>query len=133
MDYDDLIFSLIADRLDYLFTHRREAVGHILDLLEPGASAAHTPGSTPSVTAQFEKVAVSTDHLRDAMLAFASEGATATGANEVDAAIARINAAAAEINLLALKSSVRALSEGAAREPIEDAAPKAEPGNAAAA
>ena len=43
MDYDDLIFSLIADRLDHLFTHRREAVGHILDLLEPGASAAPTP------------------------------------------------------------------------------------------
>ena len=40
MDYDDLIFSLIADRLDYLFTHRREAVRHILDLLEPGASEA---------------------------------------------------------------------------------------------
>jgi D-alanine-D-alanine ligase len=135
MDYDDLVFSLIADRLDYLFTHRREAVGHILDLLAPGASAAHTPASPPSVTAHVEQVAASADHLRDAMSAMAAEGPATAGADEVDAAIARINAAAAEINLLALKSSFRALSDGpgAAHEPVEGATPKAEPGNAAAA
>jgi D-alanine-D-alanine ligase len=33
MDYDDLILSLLADRLDFLFTHRPEAVAHISDLL----------------------------------------------------------------------------------------------------
>jgi len=32
MDYDDLILSLFADRLDYLFTHRRGMVQHIIDL-----------------------------------------------------------------------------------------------------
>jgi D-alanine-D-alanine ligase len=36
MDYDDLILSLIADRLDFLFAHRRGSVEHILDLLESG-------------------------------------------------------------------------------------------------
>jgi hypothetical protein len=123
-----LIFSLIADRLDYLFAHRREAVGHILDLLEPAAS-------NQSMAAQFEKVAASADHLRQALSVMASEGTADTGADEVDVAIARINAAAAEINLLALKSSARALSAGpgAAREPVEGTAARAEPGKAAAA
>jgi D-alanine-D-alanine ligase len=36
LDYDDLILSLLADRLDFLFAHRRGAVGHILELLESG-------------------------------------------------------------------------------------------------
>lgn len=34
MEYDDLILSLLADRLDFLFAHRRGAVGHLSDLLE---------------------------------------------------------------------------------------------------
>jgi D-alanine-D-alanine ligase len=34
MDYDDLILSLFADRLDHLMVHRRETVRHIIDLLE---------------------------------------------------------------------------------------------------
>jgi hypothetical protein len=135
MDYDDLIFSLIADRLDYLFTHRREAVGHILDLLEPEASAAQMPGSTPSVMAEVEQVAASAAHLRVAMAAMTAEGAANAEPERVDAAVARINAAAAEINLLALKSSFRALSDGlgAACEPVDGTATPAGTGNAAAA
>ena len=34
MDYDDLILSLLADRLDYLFAHRRGTVQHLIDLLD---------------------------------------------------------------------------------------------------
>ena len=34
MDYDDLILSLLADRLDVLFTQRRAAVRHLIDLLD---------------------------------------------------------------------------------------------------
>jgi hypothetical protein len=34
MDYDDLILSLLADRLDTLFTQRRAAVRHLIDLLD---------------------------------------------------------------------------------------------------
>jgi D-alanine-D-alanine ligase len=33
LSYEDLILSLLADRLDHLFTHRRAAAQHILDLL----------------------------------------------------------------------------------------------------
>ena len=134
MDYDDLIFSLIADRLNHLFTHRREAVGHILDLLEPGASAARTPTSVQSVMAQCEKLAASAGHIKDAMSAMAGDG-TATSTDQVDDAIARINAAATDINLLALKSSFRALSDdpSAARDQPEGAASKPESGAVAAA
>jgi D-alanine-D-alanine ligase len=34
MSYDDLILSLIADRVDLLFRHRRGTVTHLLELLE---------------------------------------------------------------------------------------------------
>jgi D-alanine-D-alanine ligase len=34
MDYDDLILSLLADRLDVLFTQRRASVRHLIDLLD---------------------------------------------------------------------------------------------------
>ncbi len=39
MDYDDLILSLIADRLDFLLAHRRGSIGHIVELLEGGRSS----------------------------------------------------------------------------------------------
>ena len=75
MDYDDLIFSLIADRLDYLFTHRREAVGHILDLLETGASEAATAIGVQSVMGQSEQPAASAAQVKDAMSAIACDQA----------------------------------------------------------
>ena len=34
MDYEDLILSLIANRLDYLMTNRPETIGHILELVD---------------------------------------------------------------------------------------------------
>jgi D-alanine-D-alanine ligase len=49
MSYDDLILSLFADRLDFLFNHRRASVQHILDLLEPVSVAA--PSIIPGVAA----------------------------------------------------------------------------------
>ncbi len=42
MDYDDLILSLLADRLDFLFKHRRGTVEHIVDLLLDSGSP-HVP------------------------------------------------------------------------------------------
>jgi D-alanine-D-alanine ligase len=107
MDYDDLIFSLIADRLDYLFTHRRESVRHILELLDPAASA----NGAQAALAQSGRLAASAEHLKDAMSVMTSDPAPATEGHEIDAAVARINAAAAEINLLALKSASRALGD----------------------
>ena len=34
MNYDDLILSLLADRLYFLFNHQRESIGHILELID---------------------------------------------------------------------------------------------------
>jgi len=39
MDYDDLILSLLADRLDFLLKSRRGTMGHIIDLLLDGGVA----------------------------------------------------------------------------------------------
>jgi D-alanine-D-alanine ligase len=49
MTYDDLILSLFADRLDFLFNHRSASVQHILDLLEPTSVAA--PSIIPDTVA----------------------------------------------------------------------------------
>jgi D-alanine-D-alanine ligase len=55
MTYDDLILSLLADRLDFLFAHRRGMVQHLLDLLETPSlfdlmgSAASAPSQSPDV------------------------------------------------------------------------------------
>jgi hypothetical protein len=45
MDYDDLIYSLLADRLDLLLRHRRGAIAHIVDLLDsrPAPASAEAP------------------------------------------------------------------------------------------
>jgi D-alanine-D-alanine ligase len=40
MTYDDLILSLFADRMDFLFRHRSDSVQHILGLLESTSVAA---------------------------------------------------------------------------------------------
>ncbi len=50
MTYDDLILSLFADRLDFLFQHRRSSVQHILDLLEPASVAAPSIIPDPSAS-----------------------------------------------------------------------------------
>ena len=53
MDYDDLILSLLADRLDFLFAHRAAGVQHIADLLENRALSV-----TGTATAGFQDVAL---------------------------------------------------------------------------
>jgi D-alanine-D-alanine ligase len=43
MDYDDLILSLFADRIDHLLTYRRNTMQHVVDLLD---SPAQAPGQS---------------------------------------------------------------------------------------
>jgi D-alanine-D-alanine ligase len=60
MDYDDLILSLMADRLDFMFRHRRESIRHIADLLTTGsARAAHKRVGT--VAAMIDQIAIDFD------------------------------------------------------------------------
>jgi D-alanine-D-alanine ligase len=51
MDYDDLILSLLADRLDFLFSHRAAGVKHIADLLKSRA-----PSASATATDAFQQV-----------------------------------------------------------------------------
>jgi D-alanine-D-alanine ligase len=56
LSYEDLILSLLADRLDKLFTHRRAAAQHILDLLDDsgrptGDSLADNASATANIRA----------------------------------------------------------------------------------
>jgi D-alanine-D-alanine ligase len=48
MSYDDLILSLLADRLHFLFAHRANVVGHILELV----------GTRPSISPDVNVVAL---------------------------------------------------------------------------
>ena len=45
LNYDDLILSLLADRLDFLFSHRGGSVKHIIDLLNFSGSDLSNLGS----------------------------------------------------------------------------------------
>lgn len=49
MDYDDLILSLFADKLDFLFKHRAPSMEHIVALLD--AQAAGVPIAAPAAQA----------------------------------------------------------------------------------
>ena len=81
MDYDDLIFSLIADRLDYLFTHRREVgAPHSRPAGAERKCGTATTGAQ-AVMAQSEKLAASAEQLKDAMSAMAGDEAPATRAS----------------------------------------------------
>ena len=106
MDYDDLILSLMADRLDYLFTHRHEAVGHLLELLDQG-SGETTTGMQP-------------------LPALAVDHALSVDEHPIDQAIARIQEFVTEINLLALKPAAMAseVPERTDRQQGNDAAAK---------
>lgn len=46
MTYDDLILSLLADRIDILFTERRSMVSHLGALLQQRAGSAPRPGAS---------------------------------------------------------------------------------------
>ena len=96
MDYDDLILSLLADRLNFLLTHRRESVGHLVDLLYPRAHARPLHQERVSGPAA------------EAYRHTAAEAAFHAGAVEKiakgDHPVADINALATDANLRALEA-----------------------------
>ncbi len=89
MDYDDLILSLLADRLDFLSTHRPSVLQHIFELMN-------------------------VPNLFDLMDSPASEGAR-TGADQAAVALqasrsaALIAELATDVNVMALKDTLRAV------------------------
>ena len=109
MDYDDLILSLLADRLDFLLTHRRETVGHIVDLLRPSTGAGHDDQPQDDVDAG-ANAAAQAYHLAAAQAAAVAESMTALDALAADViagsagdeVVAGISDSATETSLRAL-------------------------------
>ena len=74
MDYDDLIFSLIADRLDHLFTHRREAVRPYSRPAGARCECRSHAGGHAVRDGAVRLLAASAAHIKDAMSAVAATG-----------------------------------------------------------
>jgi D-alanine-D-alanine ligase len=118
MDYDDLIYSLIADRLHFLFTQRHEAVRHILELLEPDYVPAQVDDTAPLAAAPGALVS-SVAAITRQMVAQIPDGSTlqpelsasrlGVCMQQIDKAIECIQAAATELNLLSLNTMAKAM------------------------
>jgi D-alanine-D-alanine ligase len=109
MDYDDLILSLLADRLDFLLTHRRATVGHIVDLLNPSSCAAHDGQPLEDGNAG-ANAAAQAYHLAATEAAAVAESMTALDALAADIVAGPAgDEVVADINDFATGTSLRAL------------------------
>ena len=100
MDYDDLILSLFADRLDFLMAHRRENIAHITDLLARDALArADAAGAYRQAALE----AAAAEDNRAVVDALAAEAAGSAGHD----VIRRINEVATEASLQSLDKVAR--------------------------
>jgi D-alanine-D-alanine ligase len=109
MDYDDLILSLLADRLGFLLAHRRDTVGHVVELLdvEPQARVSRPSGSRPhakkTATGAYRRAAAEASLLTNKMAAFNAAAETIAG-SAGDQVIATMTALATETNVTALNA-----------------------------
>ena len=113
MDYDDLILSLFADRLDFLLTYRRDNVQHLLDLMERAAQGARRrvaqipvkPDAAGEPSRHRPDLAAAAEEHRAAVDLLMAEAA----ANATDpSAVERITDAAAQANVDALSTAIEA-------------------------
>jgi D-alanine-D-alanine ligase len=114
MDYDDLILSLLADRLDFLLKHRRDNLGHIVDLMSSAAYAGwggqyaghgHEEPK-PATEAYHEAIvrAAAAEEHRTTVNVLAAEAAASSAGQEV---VRCINDVATEASLRALDALPR--------------------------
>jgi D-alanine-D-alanine ligase len=112
MDYDDLILSLIADRLDFLLTHRQENVEHIVELLKPSAFAgadlatADARALQDTIAKAYREAAgvlAAAEQKRVAIDALVADAATREAGHDV---IRRIHKAATDASVEALETLV---------------------------
>ena len=108
MGYDDLILSLLADRVDFLLTHRRQSVRHIIDLLHSGAR----PGAA---TQTYRKAAVEAAAVEQGATSLHKHAADLAERADDEAAIARLNDATVDANVKALNAVVATLRREADR------------------
>jgi D-alanine-D-alanine ligase len=98
MQYDDLILALFADRLDFLFTHRRGVVQHLFELMD-----------TPSLFDLMQPERAGTEA--------PMQGASGKGAGEMPELIGDI----ADLNVVALNTVLRAAQPHAEAENADGA------------
>jgi D-alanine-D-alanine ligase len=112
MDYDDLILSLLADRLDSLLTYRRDSVRHIVELMDRSGQAVNFRAAS-QVSAKPETAAEAYRHVD--LATAADEHRAAVNMLMADAAVDptdphavdRITEAAAQVNVEALDAALR--------------------------
>lgn len=106
MDYEDLILSLLADRLDFLLRHRRDSVQHIVELLlgarlAKQRSVVEPPRAKPQAAS--EAFRLSADAAAAAANSRAAVDLLVAGAGDADRThIGRITETAADASLEAL-------------------------------
>jgi len=120
MDYDDLIFALLVDRLDFLFRHRRSAITHIIDLIDTSLSS--RPAMRFHAAPKERDVATP----EEASGGHAMLRHRPPGTEKVDGALGLINKVAAELDILALHSVLNATHAGEAAKEASACAPPAE-------
>ena len=97
MDYDDLILSLFADRLDFLMAHRRDSIRHIADLLHPAGELRAAETATEAYR-EIAAEAAAAEGNRAVVDALAAEAA----GSPVHELVRRVSEAATEASLQSL-------------------------------
>jgi D-alanine-D-alanine ligase len=121
MEYDDLILSLLADRVDFLLTHRRQSVRHIIDLLHPDVRAGVSRGGEGAATHVYRQAALEAATV-EASADTLHKHAAGLAAHEGDeAAVVRLNDATRDANVRALNAVVATLRREADARSSEQA------------
>jgi D-alanine-D-alanine ligase len=126
LEYDDLVLSLLADRVDFLLTHRRETVRHIVELLHPeqrpgvGGGADTASGAA---TRTYRQVALETATAEEKARSLNRVAAGMTDRCS-DGVVAGLNEAAHEANVKALNAVLPSLRREGGSRSAEPARPR---------
>jgi D-alanine-D-alanine ligase len=110
MGYDDLILSLLADRVDFLLTHRRQSVRHIIELLHPDTRA-----GAGAATQTYRKAALQAAAVEQGAASFHKHATDLAEHEDDEAAIAQLTDATGDANVKALNAVVATLRREADR------------------
>jgi D-alanine-D-alanine ligase len=122
MGYDDLILSLLADRVDFLLTHRRQTVRHLVEVLESPASAGRgADGAAGAATQIYHQVARETAGAEESARNLDKFAAEATDRGADEDVFARLNDAAMDASVKALNAVPPSLRREGEHRPSQPA------------
>jgi hypothetical protein len=109
MGYDDLILSLLADRVDFLLTHRRQSVRHVIDLLHPETRHGdERDGALGAATQRYRHVAAQAAAVAENASALKTYAVAAAKHGDDASAVARLSELTTDANVKALSAVVPA-------------------------